>query len=237
MDLDHLKQTWNSINKEQSPNYSMDEIDQFRKSRSKDFSKWIRSSIRTDFIFKTIIGLGFLATAFLFKNQNAILLLSIALALLCFLLIVLERPHFRKSIQIDQSPDALSLALEKKLQFLKAFYFKIQFLVGLTNPLLVTLGSFFYYFFKYQEFPKQDVQDLLVFGAILLISFLFTIPTTAGLYGFHLRSLQNSLANLENPDHWETEIVRYHKSKKILVIAFLALVIVGILTLLLILFR
>jgi len=237
IELDDLKRIWKEGNMIQPPNYSIEEIDQFRKSRSRDFSKWIRSSLAIDFAIKSLIGITFIVLFFLFSDQIVERIVCLALAGLTFLLILIERPHYQKSIELDRTTEALQDALEAKLRFLKSYYFKIQFMVGLTNPLLVTAGSFIYYLSKYGKIPKMDFVDILVFAAILIVSFLFTIPTTAGLYGFHLKTLRNSLANLENKDHWNKEMKRYNKSKKTLTVAFLSLLIIGIITLVLILIR
>ena len=237
MDLDELKKTWKQVNRDQSVHYSLDQIDTFRKSRSKDFSNWIRSSLRIDFILKSLTAISFAILVFLFNNQIQVQVICGILAILSTLLIFLEKPHFDKARKLDENPDTIQGSLINKLNYLKAYYFKIQFMVGLTNPLMVSAGACYFMYFKYSEIRPMDLEDILVFGAILIVSFLFTIPTTLGLYGFHLRNIQNSLANLENEDHWEKEIKRYKRSRNILAGVFITLLLIGILALIVILLR
>ena len=237
MDLDELKKTWKQVNQDQSVHYSLDQIDTFRKSRSKDFSNWIRSSLRNDFVLKSLIATSFTVLIFLLNTQLSVQIACGVLALLSTGLIFLEKPHFDKARELDKNPDTMQGSLISKLNYLKAYYFKIQFLVGLTNPLLVSAGACYYMYFKYSEIRPMDLEDILVFTAILIVSFLFTIPTTAGLYGFHLRNIQNSLANLENEGHWAKEMKRYKRSKNILAGIFISLLIIGILALIVILLR
>ncbi len=237
MDLDELKQTWKKVNQNQSVYYSTDQINSFRKSRSKDFSNWIRSSIRTDIFLKTLIALSFLVLAFLFRQQVISQIVFVAISIISGILIYFERPHYLKIRDLENNQDTLQNSLISKLNFLKSYYFKIQFLVGLTNPLLVASGASYYMYFKYQEIRPMDFEDILVFSVVLIVAFLFTIPTTAGLYGFHLKNIQNSLANLENDEHWAHEIKRYKKSRLIIGIVFISLLILGIISLIVILLR
>lgn len=237
MDLDDFKKTWKAVSHQTSMDYSMEEIDTFRNARSKDFSSWIRSAIRADLVFKTILGLAFVVLAILLRQQLLASVVSIVLALIVLLLAMTIQPYRRRSILLDQQDDDLQSGLINKLTFLKSFYFRIQFLIGLSNPLIVIAGSLTYYFVKYQQVPPLNLEDILVLAAIVIIAFLFTIPTTAGLYGYHLRNLQNSLAGLEDAGHWAKELKRYKKSKRILTLLLLALLLFGLTALVVILLR
>ncbi|MBT5427801.1 MAG: hypothetical protein HOK84_16470 [Bacteroidetes bacterium] len=229
MELDDIQKVWKQANQEQNLHeYSSDEIRSFRKSRSRDFTKWIRNSLRMDFMIKALIAVSYFVLIILFRSEVVTQIICAFLAVLTFGLIWIERPHYTKAVLLDQSTESLQAVLHERLAFLKTFYFRIQFLVGLTNPLLVTVGSFFYYYTKYGRVSFPEIDDILVFVSILIISFLFTIPTTASMYGFHARTLQNSLASLEDSDHWEKAIRSYNRSKKILTWIFVSLMVIGI---------
>ncbi len=236
MDLDDFKKVWKASNEAVNQlRYTADEIQSFRKARSRDFTKWISNSLKMDFVIKALMGLGFLPLIVLFHGEVVIQLVCALLSLGCFSLILLERPYYRRSKQLDQTTENLQKTLQDRLAFLKSFYFRIQFLIALSNPLLVTLGSFYYYQQKYGTVHFDDLEDVLVFTAILVVAFLFTIPTMAGMYGFHFKSLQNTLSSLEDEGHWKKEMKRYHHSKTILTYLFGALLVIGILALVLIL--
>ncbi len=237
MDFDNLKQVWKAgQNYQQAPAYSQDDIQAFRRSRSRDFTKWIRSSLRMDIVVKTLIATALIVLVFLFDTSWIVPLVLIALAALCVLLVLVEMPYMQRSIRLDEATDSMQQTLVDRITFLKTFYFRIQFFIGLSNPLLVCTGAFYYYYLKYQDIVFADLEDVLVFAAILIISFLFTIPTTASMYGFHLRGLQNALANLDDTDHWQKEIRRHQKSKKVMSWVFGALLVVGIIALLVVIF-
>lgn len=70
MELNDLKKTWQKVSQNPDLNYSVEEIDQFRKSRSKDFSKWIRSALFIDFVIKAVLATSFVVLFFLFSEKT-----------------------------------------------------------------------------------------------------------------------------------------------------------------------
>ena len=69
MELDDIQKVWKQANQEQNLHeYSSDEIRSFRKSRSRDFTKWIRNSLRMDFMIKALIAVSYFVLIILFPK-------------------------------------------------------------------------------------------------------------------------------------------------------------------------
>ena len=217
MELDDLKKLWNKVNEDGGqPKYSVEQIAAFRKARSNDFSTWIQNGLILDIIFKSICILAFVYLIFLLGESIGFLITAIGVILICILLIILEYKHFKSSRKLAQQDISVQESIKAKLKFIKTYYYRIQFMQGLTNPVIVAAGISFFYFQRYGEIRLVDFQSAAVVAIILLISFLFTLPTTLSLYGYHYRVLKASLASLENEEEWTKAIDRYNKQKKVL---------------------
>jgi hypothetical protein len=217
MEIDDLKRVWNNMNREAGQTvYSADEIAKFRKARSRDFSVWIQNGLILDIVLKSFFALAFLILIFLFINTPVFIAVASAIIVLCILLIIIESRYLRNSREADKENKSVVDGIKAKLSFLKSYYYRIQFLQGLTNPLFVAAGISFYYYFKYGQIRIVDFQDAFVISLLLIISFLFTLPTTFSLYGYHYRVLQAGLASLEDEDSWQETMKRYQRQKKLL---------------------
>ena len=97
--------------------------------------------------------------------------------------------------------------------------------------MFVAAGAFFYYYFTFNRIKFDNLEDVLVFTILLIISFLFTLPTTLSLYGYHFRVLNTSLASLEDEGSWTEAIKRYNRQKKILYWIFGTMLFIGLILL------
>jgi len=232
MELDDLKKVWTKVNSDaKHPLYSVKDISDFRKARSKDFSTWIQNGILIDLILKCFFIFAFLILIWLLRDSTLYIFVASAIILLGFVLIFLEIKYLKTSRDLDKSNISVQEGIKAKLAFLKTYYYRIQFLQGLTNPMLVAAGISFYYYSTYNQIVISSTKDILVILLLLFVSFLFTLPTTLSLYGYHYRILKSSLANLEDEVSWNTAISKYNKQKKCLYWIFGSLLFIGVLAL------
>jgi len=237
MELDDLKKLWTKINQDtDQPQYSIEDIAAFRKARSGDFSTWIQNGLVLDMIFKGIFILAFIFLIFLLGDSTGFFLTSSGIILFCLILIIFEYRHFLSSKELDKQDISVQEGIKSKLNFLKTYYYRIQFLQGLSNPIFVSVGVCFYYYQKIGEVRLENFQDIAVLVLLLAVSFLFTLPTTISLYGYHYKVLKASLASLENEEEWTKAIDRYNRQKKVLYWILGSLLLIGILVLVALIF-
>ena len=217
MELDDLKKAWNKLNDEQgAPLYSENEIADFRRARSRDFSVWIQNGLIIDIILKSIFSIAFLSLIVLLRDSFVYILVASVIIALCIILIIIESRYLRRARKVDQDDNSVTDSIKAKLSFLRTYYYRVQFLQGLTNPIFVAAGISFFYYFKYGRINITDYQDIILISIILLISFLLTLPTTFSLYGYHYSVLKSSLARLEDERSWQEAIKKYKKQRKVL---------------------
>lgn len=233
MELDELKKAWSKLNSDSAqPVYTVEEIDEFRRARSKDVSTWIQNGLILDMILKGVFILAYLVLIILMKESVRFIFAASGIILAGLLLILNEYQYFNRSRELDRKDVPVQESIRQKLSFLKSFYYRIQFMQGLTNPMFVAVGAFYYYYFNYGDIRLNDTQDILVFALLLIISFLFTLPTTLSLYGYHYGILKTSLASLEDDGKWAIAISRYKKKKKALSWLFGIMLFIGLAVLL-----
>jgi len=229
MDFDKIKQVWTKVNEDPNhPVYSIEDLKAFRKARSRDFSHMIKTLLITDIILKGMIATSFGILLVLFIGNLTEQMVCLGLLLVCLGMIMIQSPFLKKSRNIEREQGSVVELLQKQLSFLKSNYHKILITQGITNPLLVTSGAFFYYYFKYGTIQLKATDDILVFILMILISFVLTLPTTLSMYSFHKRTLESSLASLEDSPSWEDQIRKFKRSRKTIWIVFSVLAIAGL---------
>ncbi len=232
MELDDLKKVWTKINIDTGqPTYSAEDIAAFRKARSKDFSTWIQNGLIIDIILKGIFILAFSVLAILLRESIGYVIISIATILISGLLILIEFRYLHGSKDLDRKDNSVQEGIRAKLKFLKTYYYRIQFMQGLSNPIFVGAGVSFYYLKKYGGISISSFEDILVLIILLVVSFLFTLPTTLSLYGYHYRVLKTSAVSLENEESWKSVISKYEKHNKVLSWALGSLLLIGLILL------
>lgn len=237
MELDDLKKLWTKINEDESqPKYSVEQIAEFRKTRSKDFSSWIQNGLVLDIILKSFFILAFVYLIILMGESPGFLITAIGIIIVSLLLILLEYKHFRSSKNLDRQDTSVQESIRSKLKFIKTYYYRIQFMQGLSNPIFVSAGICYFYYTKYGEIRLDDFESIAVVAIILVVSFLFTLPTTLSLYGYHYRVLKASLASLENEEEWTMAIDRYNRQKKVLYWILGSLLFIGLLAIIILIF-
>lgn len=232
MELEEIKKIWKQMDGvHQSKAYSPEEIDSFRKARSKDFTGWVRTSLNFDIVVKSIIGLACLVLLVLYLGQPLVAIICAILFAVILITIPIERKAIRKAHTLDVEDGSVQEILKKKVAYLKTMYFRIQMIQGLSNPLLVIAGALIYYKTTYNQVPVLDLVDWVVLISIVLISFFVTLPTTFGLYGYHLKTLQGCLGSFTDPDGWAREMKVFKKQRKVLSLLLGFLLVLGIILL------
>ena len=233
MELDDLKKVWAKVNDQTGQTqYSKEEIADFRKARSRDFSTWIQNGLSFDIIVKGLLIAAYIFLIYLQSSSPGFVLMSIGIITLCLALIILEFKHLRKSKNADSGSFSVQEGIREKIKFLKSYYYRILFIQGVSNPIFVFAGVCFYYNQKYGSLKFESINDILIIVLILIISYLFTLPTTLSLYGYHYKVLRTSLASLEDEESWIDAISRYKKQKLILSWILGVLLSVGVIALL-----
>jgi len=229
MEIDDLKKVWTKINSETGqPVYSSEEIANFRKARSKDFSTWIQNGLMLDIIMKGLFIVVFAVLIILYSGTPIFIVIASAIILLLIGLLIIESRYLKSSKDVDSKYITVQEGIQAKLDFLKTYYYKIQFLQGLSNPILVAAGVCIFYYQKYGAFRIDGSRDILVLIVLLLVSYLLTLPTTFSLYGYHYKILKGTLASLEDEEAWTETLKKYEIQKRILAWVLGSLLLIGI---------
>lgn len=236
MELNDIKDIWKRIDaRKDRPEYSLDEIAAFRNARSRDFTSWIRTSLSIDLILKMMVLVVLTVITLLFRFQPIVLIFNLISILILAVLIPYEFRIRQKASSLDRLDGSIQELLSAKIDFLKGMYNRVQFIQGLTNPFIVISGLMVYCYFTYRLVPPLDFRDWMITAALVILSFILTLPSTLAAYGFQLRSLQGCLSSLTDPEGYENEARRFNRRRRFLTALLYGLLVVGISLLVLVL--
>jgi hypothetical protein len=233
--MNDLKDIWKKIDSAKDrPEYTMEEIAAFRDARSGDFTTWIRTGLGIDLALKILVMIVMMVLAFIFRFQPVVLIFCLISIFLLVFLIPYEYAVRRRAADLDRRDASIQELLMAKIDFLRGMYNRVQFIQGLTNPLLVIAGTLIYFHLTYRLVPPLDFRDFLILGTIIVLSYMITLPANLATYGFQLRNLQGCLSSLTDPEGYEEEARRFERRRKMLTILLYGLLGVGVVLLVLV---
>jgi len=236
MELNELKRIWDRINELHSnPAYSPEQIQAFIKARSSDFTRWIRSALVLDLSLKLIITMASVWLITQNLSQLPVLLLVATMLISILFTAVKELRVLKTTSLLERSTGSVTEMLRKKVALVREMYHKVQFMQAITSPMLVAAGGLVYYQVKYGQVPPLDTKDLLVFSGFMILAFLLSLPSTLSMYGYHLKTLEDCLHNMDDGDHWGTQVEAFYRKRKVLYTGMIILLVAGIALLCLIL--
>ena len=95
----------------------------------------------------------------------------------------------------------------------------------------------YYFYFKYGELRPFETDDYVVFGLVIIISFVFGAFMQIKLHNFHIRQLEQCLTEIDENIINELTIKRQNRRRGQLFLIFLLAIICGLLILAFILGR
>ena len=112
--------------------------------------------------------------------------------------------------------------LRKYISFYYKHFISSIFVGALSNSLFIFIGSLYYLYFKYQKIPHFSINDIVVMGIGLALSFVIGAIVQLKHNKFHIIQLEKSLKEIEENTISEESIEKYksRKLKNIIIIAF-----------------
>ncbi len=233
IDINKYKESWKQENQKitSQNKLSIVEIQTFIHKQSKDVSQKFRIGIVVDAVIKSTLIVSYLILITLFWGDVTLISLNAILVLVSILLILFQIKVYKQIPGIESNSGKLNDILKQKIDFFNNTYAKSIYIGALTNPLFFISGMLFYFRFKYGEVRAMDLEDYIVFGTAILISYVFALVAQLKSYQFSVKNLQTCLKEL-NEDTITELTIKQNRNKKLRVFAVaLLFLIIGLLLL------
>jgi len=233
MKTDDIKQIWKSANTDETvgKQYSLKEIQEYRKKKSRQFSQSGKRIIYFDIGFK---GLLVLALLYLITFQVAepvyqqiiVVLISVTAILLGMNFIYL------KKLEKIKETDAVMNNLKNQLHYFKNTYRNFIINSSFSNPIFVVTGFFFYFQFKYHEIRMGTPWEDPVLYLFLLAAFIISLGAQWANYRNELKELTEAIKDLDDESIASLKIEEHRMSRRRNLFMYTILIVLGMLVLL-----
>jgi hypothetical protein len=236
IDLEEYKSAWKTEKSFSEEKLSVDQITKFMQKTSKSISGLFRKSIFIDIILKILLIFSFGVLLVLYSNQNLILLLNSVFILLAIFGIVVQIKTYKKIPDVNNADQNIKTLLYSYIDFYTKNFAPSLIISSFSSSLFFISGTFYYFYYKYGTIRSFQYDDYLVFGTIIVISFLLSAFFQSRNFNFHVRQLENSLAEIEQETINESKLTHYKKLNNRNLIIYSIILFIGLLLLVLFLF-
>ncbi|MEZ5019972.1 MAG: hypothetical protein R2756_07585 [Bacteroidales bacterium] len=213
INLDKYKSAWKAEHSFEEEKLSRDRIMAFMSSASKSIGGLFRKSLIFDMIVKSILAFSSGALMVLYSDQNRMLPVLALLILLVISTALMQARIYRKIPGGRDSAQSARELLHSYISFYSRSFVPSLITASLTGPLVFVIGALSYFFFKFGTIRPLEFDDFLVFGSIIVISFLLSAFVQIRHFSFHIGQLKESLAEIENETLTESRLRYYYKLK------------------------
>ncbi|TFV95558.1 hypothetical protein E4S40_04895 [Algoriphagus kandeliae] len=226
IDLEKYREAWKKDSYLQEKKLSEQEITQFVRSSSKNIKTQFRSALILDIILKSLLVL---AVFFLLLTQ---IKSGIPMTLLLFQVILIGGMfiQFRalKKLSMVESGFQIVESLKTVIEFYHREYLKTMYVSASTSTMVFLVGSYFYLINKYGEVPAFDWDDYLVFGVGVLLSFGISFFSQKKFNQFKINQLEECLNDAGELAVNESYIRNYQTDRKMYLLIFGIVLILGL---------
>ena len=237
IDLEKYKAAWKNEQGFNEKTLSETEVQHFMQSASKHIATLFKKGLVFDIVFKLVLLVSFVVLAFLVRNQPSGIFVATFFILIIIAGIVWQFRVFKKIPNTNGSSQNLRGLLLNYLDFYNKSYISAIFVGALSSTLLFLGGSLFYLIFKYHEIPRFQIDDSIVLGIGLVLSFVLSAFAQIKQNNFHITQLEDILKDIDERKITEQSIKRYRNKKLRNIILIGIALIVGILLLLFFTFK
>lgn len=232
-----LKHIWKKGqgNRSEPAIYTLADIQAYRSKKSKQTARTGRLTMLFDMGYKAIVSLGLCFLLGLLEKPSHLITVGVMLVVTVALIWIESR--FVRKLRSIKETDSVVDNLKHQLSFLKVTYNKFLYIGALSNSLFVLTGFLLYHYFKYGGMqPENPLNDPLTY-VFLAVAYAVSI---VGQWPFHKKQINELATSIQYIDDEYMETLRIEderKSKLKYRIMFLFLILVGLLALLLLLYR
>ena len=236
INLEEYKSAWKTEKSFSEEKLSVDQITKFMQKTSLSISGLFRKSIFIDITIKILLIFSFGVLLVLYSNQNPILLINSVFILLTIFGIVVQIKTFKKIPDEKNADQNIKTLLYSYIDFYTKKFVLSLIITSLSSSLFFISGAFYYFYYKYGTIRSFQYDDYLVFGTIIVISFILSAFVQIKNFNFHIRQLENSLSDIEKETINESNIKNYKKLNTRNLIIYSIILFIGLLLLILFLF-
>ncbi|MBN1352923.1 hypothetical protein JXJ21_26270 [candidate division KSB1 bacterium] len=201
------------------------EIMTFIEQQSTGITASFRKGILVDFYLKSFLMLASFFLIFLFKEDLTVMGVNGLLASITGLLLFFQYKFYRDVAATENTTAGLREVLKTKIDYFNKEYIKAIYIAAVSNPLLVTAGLMYYFYFKYGRIRPLDPEDVVVLGTMILLSFFIAAFAHVKQYRFQIRQLERCLHDLDEDSLNELTVESVKRQRlRILIFAIIALV-------------
>lgn len=236
INLEEYKSAWKTEKSFSEEKLSVNQITKFIQKTSLSISGLFRKSIFIDITIKILLIFSFGVLLVLYSNQNPILLINSVFILLTIFGIVVQIKTFKKIPDVKNADQNIKTILYSYIDFYTKKFVLSLIITSLSSSLFFISGAFYYFYYKYGTIRSFQYDDYLVFGTIIVISFILSAFFQIKNFNFHIRQLENSLSDIEKETINESNIKNYKKLNTRNLIIYSIILFIGLLLLILFLF-
>jgi len=237
IDLEKYRSAWKNEQSFDSQKLSNNDIRKFLQANSKNINKMFKTGLSIDIVLKSLLAISFAGLIVLFANQHTVVLVNAALIALSIGGIIYQVRTYQKVPKNKQPLQNIRTSLKSKIDFYNTRYIKSLFVGALSNSMFFLSGIMYYFYFKYSAIRPFQLDDYLVFGTAIILSFALGAFIQIKQHNFQISQLENCLKDIDEDTLDEYNIKKLKKQRiKNMIIAAISLVL-GLLLLTYIIFN
>lgn len=153
---------------------SMEQISSLRKKRERQLTRSVKSAVITGLTIKFLLLAGIVVFSIMAAELTNLLFSISALFLITAGIVIYDFYLLKVMAGINNFSDNIESRLSRLNDFLSVHLPVYHVENSLSSPILVIMGMFYYHFLKYARFEFRAADDIIVFIAVTLISYLFS---------------------------------------------------------------
>jgi len=236
INLEEYKSAWKAEHSFFEEKLSRDQIVKFMQLASKNISGLFKKSLIIDILLKVVLAISIGVLLVLYSNQISVLIINTTLIIFTLTGILLQIRTFKKIPEVHNNNENVKTLLYSYIDFYKRRFTLSLIITSLSGSLVFIVGAFYYMYYKYGKIHSFHFDDYLVFGVIIVISFLFSLLFYSRNFNFHVHQLENSLADIEQDSMSESKLKHHKKLYNRNIIIYSIILSIGLMLLVFILF-
>jgi len=238
-DIEKYKEAWQMGSDKILENRKLteSEISEYMKGRSKDISRLFRTGLQFDIGLKAVLITACLYLPAGIGAESAAAAVSIGLLGVLSLLGILQVRNLVNFPAFEMGGKNLREIISTKISYYSKTYKKALYIGAASAPGFFLCGSLYYFQYKYGGIREFQIDDYIVFGAGIVLSYIISIVSQLMQFRFQMNQLQSCLQEID--DNTISDLtIKEQKNKRIrLLIAVVLAVIAGLLLFTYLLFR
>jgi hypothetical protein len=213
VDLEKYKAAWQHEAVFEEDKLSQKQVAGFLRAASKDTLTLFKRSLIFDIVLKAILLTLFIPLIFWMPYSGSWMGIVLLLVLIHAGGIAWQVRTIRKIPQVDRGGQPVLDVLRSYIAYYYQHYYASIFVAAISSSLLFLVGSLHYFYFKYGEVPAPAIDDLLVLGTGLLLSFALSVVAQLWQNNFRMRQLETRVEEIEADTLTERSMEQYRSRR------------------------